>query len=182
MNKSLGLIELKSIPIGIQVADEMLKAAHVEIILSTPICPGKYVVMISGRVGDVKSAMKTGEVIGGMFVVESYFLASIEESVIPAISGICDVIDIKSIGVLETISGISAVIAGDVAVKASNVEVVDIRMARGLGGKGFMIITGEVSSVKMAIDSCVNELGDLGTITSHCVIPSPHKDLLSSIY
>ena len=46
MKKSLGLIEMKSIPVGIQVADEMLKAANVEIILSTPICPGKYITMI----------------------------------------------------------------------------------------------------------------------------------------
>ncbi len=182
MKKSLGLIELKSIPIGFQVADEMLKAAHVDIILSTPICPGKYIVLITGKVGDVKAAIKTGEMVGGIFVVESHFLASIEESIIPAISGICDVIEIKSIGVIETISAISAVIAGDIAVKSSNVEVVDIRIARGLGGKGFMMITGEVSAVKMAIDSCVNELTDLGTITSHVVIPSPHKDLLSSIY
>lgn len=182
MKKSFGLIELKSIPMGVKVADEMLKAANVEIILSTPICPGKYIVLITGKVGDVKMAIETGDVIGGIFVVESHFLASIEASVIPAISGICDVIEIKSIGVIETISAISAVIAADIAVKSSNVEIMDIRLARGLGGKGFMMITGEVSSVQMAIDSCVNELNEFGSITSHVVLPSPHKDLLSSLY
>jgi len=182
MKKSLGLIELKSIPMGIKVADEMLKSANIEIIFSTPICPGKYVIMIIGKIGDVKAAVKVGESIAEMFLVESHVLANIDEAVIPAFSGTCDVKEIKSIGVIETISAISAVIAGDIAVKSSKVEVIDIRIARGLGGKGIMMITGEVSSVKMAIDSCLNELKDSGSITSHSLISSPHKDLINSIY
>ena len=182
MKKSLGLIEMKSIPGGIQVADEMLKAANVEIILSTPICPGKYITMICGRVGDVKAAIKVGETMGSIFLVDSQVLSSVDEKVIPAISGICDVDEIKSLGVIETISAMSAVVAADTAVKAAKVEVIDIRVARGLGGKGFVIVTGEVSSVKMAIDSCIAELKDSGTITSHSVISSPHKDVIKNLF
>lgn len=182
MKKSLGLIEFKSIPVGIQVADEMLKAANVEIILSTPVCPGKYITMISGRVGDVEAAIKAGEKMGSIFLVESHVLASIDEKILPAISGICDVDEIKSLGIIETISALSAVVAADIAVKASKVEVIDIRVARGLGGKGFIIVTGEVSSVKMAIESCINEMQDSGNITSHSVISSPHKDILNTLF
>ena len=36
MDKSIGLIELKNIPTGIETADAMLKAADVELILATP--------------------------------------------------------------------------------------------------------------------------------------------------
>ena len=49
MKRAIGLVELKSIPAGIQTADEMLKAAEVELIMANPVCPGKYVIIVSGE-------------------------------------------------------------------------------------------------------------------------------------
>ena len=40
MGISIGLLELKSIPIGIQTADEMIKAANVKLLTASPTCPG----------------------------------------------------------------------------------------------------------------------------------------------
>ena len=62
MGKSIGLVELKSIPVGVQTADEMLKAANVDLLVATAICPGKYIIIISGQVGAVKSSMETGKI------------------------------------------------------------------------------------------------------------------------
>ena len=87
----------------------------------------------------------------------------------------------KAIGTIETISALTSVIAGDIAVKAAKVDIVDIRIARGLGGKGFLVITGEVSSVKSAIQACLNKMSEEGVITSTSVIASPHKDLIPHI-
>lgn len=39
VRKAVGFVEIKSIPVGIQTADEMVKAGNVELLLSTPICP-----------------------------------------------------------------------------------------------------------------------------------------------
>ena len=47
---SIGLIELSSIAAGFLVADAMLKAAEVEILLSRTICSGKYMVLVGGDV------------------------------------------------------------------------------------------------------------------------------------
>ena len=65
MGKSIGLLELKSIPVGIETADAVLKAANVELLTATPTCPGKYVIIICGAVGAVKSAMESGRQTGG---------------------------------------------------------------------------------------------------------------------
>ena len=56
MRKAVGFVEIKSIPVGIQTADEMVKAGNVELLLATPMCPGKYIIIIGGQVGPVKSA------------------------------------------------------------------------------------------------------------------------------
>lgn len=69
MGKSIGLLELKSIPVGIETADAVLKAANVELLTATPTCPGKYVIIICGAVGAVKSAMESGRQTAGIYLV-----------------------------------------------------------------------------------------------------------------
>ncbi len=46
--KSIGLIELTSVAAGFAVADTMLKAGNVRLLLSRSICSGKYMVLIGG--------------------------------------------------------------------------------------------------------------------------------------
>ena len=181
MAQSIGLLELKSIPVGMETADEMLKAASVELLLATPICPGKYIIIVAGNVGAVKSSVKAGIGMADTFLVGHHIINNVHESIPAAISGTAEVTNVSTIGIIETISALTAVTAGDIAAKASNVRLIEIRIARGLGGKGFLIFTGEISAVKSAVNSCLNELKETGEITSHSVISSPHKDLIKSI-
>ena len=181
MGISIGLLELKSIPVGIETADEMVKAANVQLLTASPTCPGKYIIIVSGNVGAVKSSMNVGVRIAGSYMVGHHIINNVHESLPSAILGVTEVEKIASIGVIETISGLSAVNAGDIAAKAAKVEMLEIRIARGLGGKGFLVFTGEVSSVRSAVKACATIMGETGEITSHCVIPSPHKDLVKQI-
>jgi microcompartment protein CcmL/EutN len=47
-HRSIGLLELTSIASGYVVADTVLKAANVELLLSRSICSGKYLVLCGG--------------------------------------------------------------------------------------------------------------------------------------
>ena len=181
MGISIGLLELKSIPVGIQTADEMLKAANVQLLVAAPTCPGKYVIIISGNVGAVKSSMNTGRQFAGTFLVGHHTINNVHESVPAAVVGTTEVSKVASLGVIETISALTAVQAGDIAAKASNITLMEIRIARGMGGKGFLIFTGEVSAVRSAVKACISGLEGSGEITSHCVIPSPHADLIKQL-
>ena len=181
MEKSIGLLELKSIPVGIETADTVLKAANVELLQACPVCPGKYVVIISGNVGAVKSAMKRGHVAAGTFLVGEHIIENVHPSVPPAIVGTVDFGSVSSLGVVETITALTSVRVGDIAAKAANVRLMEIRLARGLGGKGFVILTGEVAAVRAAIKSAVATLGEAGEITSTCVIASPHKGIIDKL-
>lgn len=178
MEKSIGLLELKSIPVGIKAADEMLKAADVKLLVASPTCPGKYFIIISGNVAAVKSAMSTGHREAGSFLVSEHIINNVHPSLPGAILGVADAGRVACVGVIETISALTAVRAGDIAAKASNIALMEIRIARGLGGKGFVMFTGEVSAVKSAVQACINGLATTGDITSHTVLPSPHADLI----
>ncbi|MEW9124613.1 MAG: BMC domain-containing protein, partial [Thermotaleaceae bacterium] len=151
MKKALGLIEFKSIAKGMEATDEMVTSSNVELILSAPICPGKYVTIVSGDVAAVKNSIKVGKDIGSIFTVDDFVIANVHPQIFPALTATTDVNKITSLGIIETISAVSSIMAGDIAVKAANVELLEIRIARGLGGKGFVILTGEISSVKSAV-------------------------------
>ena len=88
MRKAVGFVEIKSIPVGIQTADEMVKAGNVELLLATPICPGKYVIIVGGHVGPVKAAMSKAELVSGIYLIDTHILDNIREEVLPAIAGV----------------------------------------------------------------------------------------------
>ena len=156
MGKSIGLLELKSIPVGVETADAVLKAAHVELLTATPTCPGKYVIIIRGAVGAVKSAMESGKQAAGVYLVGHHIINNVHDSVPSAIVGTVEVARTAAIGMIETMTALTAVQAGDMAAKAANVTLMEIRIARGLGGKGFILLTGEVSSVRSAVKAAMH--------------------------
>ncbi len=181
MSISIGLLELKSIPMGIKTADEMLKAADVELLLASAICPGKYVIVISGNVGPVKSAMKVGVCLADSFLIAEHTINNVHESIPAAVLGLSDVGEIESLGIIETISALTSIRAADVAAKAANIRLIEVRIARGLGGKGYLIFTGNVAAVNSAMRSCEAELEETGEITSSSIIASPHPSLIEKI-
>lgn len=181
MKKSIGMIEYRSIAKAIESTDIMLKAANVELILSTPVCPGKYVSIVSGEVGAVESAVKAGKMAGDIFVIEDYIIPNINEEVFPALSGTSSYDQIDSLGIIETMSAITSIMAGDIAIKAGNIKLIEIRIARGLGGKGYVILSGELATVKSALQSCEEKLKETGSIVCSTVIASPTKELISAI-
>jgi len=181
MKKSIGILELRSIAKGIEATDAMLKAANVRLILSTPLCPGKYVTLVGGEVGPVNIAVEAGRQAGSEFALEGYVIPNVSEAVFPALTGTANADHLASLGIVETMTAVSSVIAGDIAIKASNVTLLEIRIARGLGGKGFVLLTGEVASVKTAIQACEEKLKQEGVIVATSVIASPAKDFLCAL-
>ena len=182
MINSLGLIELRSISRGIKTTDEMLKSADVEIIMSSSICPGKYVILVSGNVGSVKNAVAVGVRVADTFLLKSYVITNLDERVIYALSKTNKVTEIKSLVSIETKSALASIKAADIAVKVSNVDIIDIRIKIGLGGKGILILTGELSAVKSAAQACLTEFKDTKEIIDVSVLSSPHKELINELF
>ena len=72
MIKTLGMMEFRSIAKGIEIADVVLKAAEVELIFCRTICPGKFMILISGEVGAVKEALDKGTNQSKGFLIGSF--------------------------------------------------------------------------------------------------------------
>jgi microcompartment protein CcmL/EutN len=175
---SIGLIELGSIAAGFAVADAMLKTADVELLLARSICSGKYMVMIRGDVAGVQSAVAAGSQAGGFSVIDTFVIPNLHESVFPAISGAAKVERLEALGILESFSVASLIEGADAAVKAANVELIELRLAMALGGKAFVTLTGSVSAVTSAIEAGARVVAQKGLLVNKVVLPNPRPELL----
>lgn len=178
---AIGLVELNSIAQGVMTCDEMVKIAPVTLMLAMTICPGKYISLVGGEVSAVRSSVERGLEIGSQFVVDSLFIPNIHEQVFPAIMGTGPARVIRSLGMIETFSLASAIVAGDGAAKAAKIDILDLRLAQGLAGKAYVTVTGDVSDVTAAVAAGVALIKDRGWLVKDVVIPRPHSDLISKI-
>lgn len=177
MQPSIGLIETNSIAKGIESSDAMMKTAGVELVDAYAICPGKYLILIAGALSDVQSSMDSGAEMAAGTLIDKMLIPNVSPQIVPAILGTSEVDDIEAVGVLETFTVASCIRAADAAAKAASVKLIEIRLAKGLGGKSFFTLTGEVGAVRSAINSAVKEIKDDGVIVQKVVIPQAHKEL-----
>lgn len=178
---TIGLLELTSIATGVDIVDKMLKIANVDLIYAKASCPGKYYIMISGNVANVKASIDEGKKLGKGFVVCDKVLSKIHPSVIKALNMSTNVTDVDTLGVLEYYNVTNAIIASDLALKSSNVEILTLRVGTGIGGKSFVAICGETSSVTSAVNTCINTIND-GMAVSHSIISRPRKEVVDSLF
>lgn len=178
---AIGVVETLSIPLGILAGDQMLKTAAVSLVSAQTVCAGKYIVVVSGEVAAVNSAVKAGVESAAHGLVDSLIIPNVDLRVIRAMSGACDVQNVQAVGVVETFSLACAIQVADAAVKAADVELIEIRLGRGLGGKSFVILTGDVAAVNAAVSAGEHAENTDGLIVSSVVIPSPHQDMIHAL-
>lgn len=181
MSKALGLLEFTSIAKGMEAADAMTKAADVRLDEAKTICPGKYLIIVSGDVAAVKASVEAGEEVGRQTIVDRLLIANIHEELLAGLSGSNDISQVNSVGVVEFFSVASAVIAADAAAKAADVKIIEVRLAMAIGGKSFIVMTGELSAVNAAVDAGVMAARDAGMLIGKTVIPSPTKEFFRKL-
>ena len=176
----IGLLELCSVARGVEVADAVLWQARIDVLFATPVHPGKYVLLFTGSVDDVRSSVRRGAEIAGADLVDQLIIPQIHEQVIPMLRRNGGRIqgELDAIGVIETTTVASAIVAADLALKTATVDLIDLRIANGLGGKSFFTLTGEVSDVRSAVATGARSAQEKGLLSREVVIARPHPDLV----
>ena len=177
---AIGLIELNSMARGIEVWDIMLKAASVELISATTLCPGKYMILIGGNIGAVKTSIETGLKKSDPWIVDSLIIPNLHEQIFPALTESADIDHIEALGIVETFSVSSAIMFADTAVKTASIKLIQIQIAMGLGGKATIYLTGEVGAVESAVEGGRKQIKP-DMLTDSNIIASPHISLIKEL-
>lgn len=149
---ALGLLEIESIAVGIEVGDAMAKRAPVEVIRAGTVHPGKYLVLVGGDVADVEEALESGREIGGLSVRDEVFLPNIHPAVVAGLRGDRQGSGGEALGIIETSTVAATIKAADAGLKGAAVRLLELRLADDLGGKGYLLFDGPVSEVQAAVE------------------------------
>lgn len=181
MNKAIGMIEYKTVSQGMYVTDLMLKAADIELIEAQTVCPGKYISIVCGNLSAVKSCIDIAKENHSEHLIDSFILGNPHEMILPALYGTTCIQNMRALGILETFSAASIFIAADEAAKTAQVELIEIRVARGMCGKSYLLLTGEIAAVDAAIEKAKNAVGENAMLLDTAVIANPDRKLWNTI-
>lgn len=179
LGPAIGLLELCSVARGIEVADGILWEAQIELLFAEPVHPGKYVMLFTGSVDDVVSALRRGEELAHGDLVDRLLIQQVHPQVELGLrregklNGQLD-----ALGVIETTTVASAILAADAALKRATVDLLELRIANGLGGKSYFTLTGEVSDVRSAVMAGAGLAQERGLLAREVVVPRPHPELV----
>jgi len=179
--QAIGLVEFNSIGTGIEAADAMLKVSEVELLFAKTICPGKYICLIRGDVAAVRTSVERGTQVGRDAAIDYILLPQVHPDVFSAINATSVVEKPGALGIIETFSVASSIEAADSAAKAAAVQLIEVRLAVGLGGKSFVVLTGDVGAVRAAVEAGAAPVIDKGLLVRRSIIASPKKELFERL-
>jgi len=182
MAKAIGMVEFTSIARGIYAADQMVKISDVEIVTASSVCPGKYIAIVHGDVASVQDSVAVGEKTAGEYCVDSIVIPNVSPQVFPAIMGATMPDGIKALGIMESFSLATMIIAADAILKSADLQPLELRLGNGLGGKAFFTFTGDVAAVETGVAAGKEIAEEKGLFVNAEVIPSPSDRLVPSLF
>ena len=178
---ALGVVELSSVARGVVVADAMVKKAPVELVFARAVSSGKFVVLVSGEVADVDEALACAIETAQATLVDRLMLPQAADGVLAALRRAAPSVGVAdAVGIFETFSVASSLLAADAAAKAAEVEVAELRLADGLGGKAYFVVAGAQADVEAAMFAA-EHVTATGMLLGREVIARPHEDLLKHL-
>ena len=176
---AIGLIEVASIAMGHTAEDAMLKSASVELLLARTICSGKFLVVVGGDVASVQAAVAAGAEMCPGSLIEKRVISQVHPDVFPAIGMAVDLpaSEARALGVIETFSASSIVDVADAAAKSANVKLFRVHLAMAIGGKGYVMMTGDIASVEAAVAAGSAVAAEDGILCGRAVIARPRPEL-----
>jgi microcompartment protein CcmL/EutN len=178
---AIALVETNSIAAGILAGDAMVKKATVQLLEARSICPGKYMVLIGGEIGPVRDSFQVGVAAATDTLVDQLLLPNVHRSVFPALMSAAPPRGDEALGIIETVTAAICIVAADAAAKATDVQLLEIRLANGLGGKSFVLMEGTVADVEASVAAGLELVRQAGLLVRQVVIPQLHEQMRAKI-
>ncbi len=177
---ALALLEFNSIAAGMFSGDAMAKRAELAVIFAGTVQPGRYLVLVGGAVGEVEEALTAGLAAMPEALTDHVYLPGVHPDVVRGLTAGRLTFKGDALGIVET-SNVPAVIqAADAGIKGADVQIVEVRLADGLGGKGLVLFDGKVSDVEAAVEIASSSI-PLKALVRQVVISQLHPEMAVNI-
>lgn len=177
MSSSIASFEFKSISKGIEVTDEMVKLAEVQIFLYRVICPGRLLVILGGEEDAIKRVFQRGNESGNGQILDSAIVSSVHSVVIQGLTTRIVRPVNGAVGLFETMTISSGIKALDSTLKGGNLSLIKLQIASGISGRLVYTVSGDVSDVEQGIKSGIEAI-EARRIINTSIIRSPDDMIL----
>ncbi|PHV70295.1 ethanolamine utilization protein [Sporanaerobium hydrogeniformans] len=177
MIRSIGALEFRSISKGIEIGDQIVKKANVEIIYFRTLCPGRFLIIVTGDEGAVDEAIGYGEAQSEKSLIDSFRLHAVTPAIIEGFKNKYEMKKVSdAIGIIETNKVCTGIEVLDHMLKASDVKLIKLQLALCIGGKLVFTVTGAVSSIEYGFQEVKNKLS-ASEYANRALIPSPSEEI-----
>lgn len=158
---ALAMLEIADVPAGFLALDALAKEATVAVIAAGTVQCGHFLIAFAGEVEPVELSYDRATTVAERAMVDSVLLPYAEPRILPALR------DGKprfpqpgdALGVVQTGSSPTLLRAVDAALKGAAVELCELRVAEGLGGRGLAMLWGDQHDVQAAIEHAAAAFG-----------------------
>jgi len=178
---AIALIELSSVAAGIFTGDAMIKHSPITMLKTGTVSRGNFLILVGGSVASVEEAYAEGLSRGGDAVADKVILPDIHPQVHDAILGARRPCHNDALAVIETRTVAALISSTDAAIKGALVDIVEMRLADGIGGKAFAIFTGRVEDVEAAVDVARGKITRPYCWVGDRIVPRLHEDMARQI-
>jgi len=173
---ALAALEVASIARGIYVLDQMAKRAETNIVAARTVSPGKYLIIISGRVAEIEEAQFAAREHVQEHYIDDVIIRDPHPLLRQTLISELTPQFAEAVAIIELTSLCSTVLAIDRVLKGAEVEIVELRLGASLSGKGVFTVTGPLHMIEAACD-VVHGAIDSRRILAIEKISQIHEDL-----
>jgi len=175
---AIAVIEFTSIADGIYCTDILLKKAPIAMVKSGTVSGGRYLIIFGGSTGSVEESLNEALAVGQTGVLDHAFLPDVHTKVHDAILGKRARTEQDAVAILETDTVAANVRAAELAVKGTEVRLVELRLAEyEMSGKAISVFNGELHAVEAAMGLAGDFLRSRKEYVQHRIISRPHETL-----
>jgi len=179
--EALAGVEVSGIPRGLVCVDALVKKAPVRVMLTTPITPGKFLILFDGGVAEVEESVNEAERVAADQLIDRLFLPFAHPQLEPAAFGVVPPRPEGAIGLVETATACSGLRSADAALKAAPVTLAVLHLSAGIGGKCYYALAGELYDVEASVSAAADSLAGTERLLSTEVIARPHPEFLQAL-
>jgi microcompartment protein CcmL/EutN len=175
---AIAVVEFASIADGIFCTDALLKKSPIAMIKSGTVSGGRYLVIIGGSTASVDESLNEALALGQAGVLDHAFLPDVHPAVHDAVLGQRAGCEQDAVAILETETVAANVRAAELAVKGTEVRLVELRLAEyEMSGKAISVYNGELHEVQAAMGLAGDFLRGRKEFVRHRIISRPHETL-----
>ena len=177
--EALALLEMDGVASGLSALDSMVKQASIEVLEANLVEPGKFLVLVAGGVAEVEESHGRAVEVHKEAITSHMVLSMAHPSLMAGLRGEESTGAPDTIGVIEGTDVAGTLLSADRALKDAQVDLVGIRVAVALGGRGYFLVSGAQHDVEAAIDAAREVLTSRGCLHRTECIARPHSEMVA---